>query len=72
MRPRYLLLLINHCRGYTVNYGHGRIEEADIKRGLEAYSSDLSLTLTRAELRGMCVPTGVGARLPLMKCQSSS
>lgn len=50
MRPRYLLLLINHCRGYAVNYGHHVIEEEDIAKGLEAYSNDLVVD-TDNELR---------------------
>jgi hypothetical protein len=41
MRPRYLLILIGHCRGMAVNYSHTRIQEADIDRGMVAYSNDL-------------------------------
>ncbi len=41
MRPRFLLNLISHCRGFAVNLEHEKIEEADIKRGFEAYSTDL-------------------------------
>src|SRR5438874_311242 len=41
MRPRALIDLVNHCRGFAVNLGHSRIEPEDIKKGLEAFSSDL-------------------------------
>ncbi len=41
MRPRALIDLANHCRGFAVNLGHQRIEPEDIKKGLEAFSSDL-------------------------------
>jgi hypothetical protein len=41
MRPRFLLNLINQCKSFAVNLNHTVIEEDDIKKGLEAYSSDL-------------------------------
>jgi hypothetical protein len=41
MRPRFLLSLISHCRGYAVNLGHERIESEDIRKGLNAFSTDL-------------------------------
>jgi len=41
MRPRGLIDLVNHCRGFAVNLGHPRIEAADIHKGLRAFSSDL-------------------------------
>jgi hypothetical protein len=41
MRPRFLLNLISHCRGYAVNLGHDRIEPDDIRKGLDAFSTDL-------------------------------
>jgi len=41
MRPRFLLDLINQCKSFAVNLNHSIIEEDDIKKGLEAYSSDL-------------------------------
>jgi hypothetical protein len=41
MRPRYLIELLNHCRGYAVNLNHERIQEQDVKSGLKAYSTDL-------------------------------
>ena len=41
MRPRNLLKLFNHCKGYAVNFGHSIIMEDDIAKGLKAYSQDL-------------------------------
>jgi len=41
MRPRFLLNLINQCKSFAVNLNHLIIEEGDIEKGLEAYSSDL-------------------------------
>jgi hypothetical protein len=41
MRPRALIDLANHCRGFAVNLGHIRIEAEDIRKGLQAFSSDL-------------------------------
>jgi len=41
MRPRFLLNIISHCRGFAVNLEHGKIEQADIDRGISAYSTDL-------------------------------
>jgi len=45
MRPRALIDLVNHCRGFAVNLGHSRIEPEDIKKGLEAFSSDLVMDI---------------------------
>jgi hypothetical protein len=41
MRPRGLIDLANHCRGFAVNLSHARIEIEDVAKGLEAFSSDL-------------------------------
>jgi hypothetical protein len=41
MRPRALIDLANHCRGFGVNLSHSRIEVEDVAKGLEAFSSDL-------------------------------
>jgi hypothetical protein len=41
MRPRALIDLANHCRGFAVNLGHARIEAEDIKKGVDTSSSDL-------------------------------
>lgn len=39
MRPRYLLQLINYCRGNAINFGRDRIDESDIEFGTSEYSS---------------------------------
>jgi hypothetical protein len=41
MRPRFLLNIISHCRGFAVNLEHEKIDETDIEKGLSAYSTDL-------------------------------
>jgi hypothetical protein len=41
MRPRNLLKMLAHCRGFAVNLGRERIEQGDILKGLKAYSLDL-------------------------------
>lgn len=41
MRPRSLLDLISHCRGYAVSLGHERIQKDDIEKGMAAFSDDL-------------------------------
>ena len=43
MRPRALIDLANHCRGYAVNLRHGKIENDDIRKGLQAFSSDIAV-----------------------------
>jgi hypothetical protein len=41
MRPRNLIKLVAHCRGFAVGLQHLRIEESDFEKGLKAYSLDL-------------------------------
>ncbi|ANG95808.1 hypothetical protein A8A54_04480 [Brucella pseudogrignonensis] len=41
MRPRNLIKLLGHCRGFAVGMGRARIEEIDFEKGLKAYSLDL-------------------------------
>lgn len=41
MRPRNLLKLFNHCRGFATNFNREVIEETDIEKGVRAYSADL-------------------------------
>jgi hypothetical protein len=41
MRPRSLLDLVGHCKGYALNLGHQRIEKDDIQKGCKAFSNDL-------------------------------
>lgn len=45
MRPRNLLKIFNHCRGFATNFRHAKIEEEDIEKGLRAYSNDLLVEL---------------------------
>ena len=47
MRPRNLLNIFNHCRGFATNFNHTRIEESDIEKGLKTYSADLVEELDR-------------------------
>lgn len=41
MRPRNLIRLVGHCRGFAVGLGHEKIGEEDIEKGLRSYSLDL-------------------------------
>jgi len=41
MRPRNLLKIFNHCRGFATNFNRQIIDDVDIEKGLKAYSSDL-------------------------------
>jgi hypothetical protein len=45
MRPRNILKIFNHCRGFATNFRHAKIDEEDIDRGLRAYSNDLLVEL---------------------------
>lgn len=47
MRPRNLLNLINHCRSVAINMQHQIIEERDIEKGADAFSTDLLVELSR-------------------------
>jgi hypothetical protein len=47
MRPRNLLKIFNHCRGFATNFNRQKIEEADIEKGLKSYSADLLDELDR-------------------------
>lgn len=46
MRPRYLMDLVNHCKGIAVTLGHAKIEAEDIEKGLNIFSSDLIADLS--------------------------
>jgi hypothetical protein len=41
MRPRNLLKIFNHCRGFATNFNRQIIDDVDIEKGLKTYSSDL-------------------------------
>lgn len=45
MRPRNVLKIFNHCRGFATNFRHTKIEEEDIEKGLRTYSNDLLVEL---------------------------
>jgi len=47
MRPRNLLKIFNHCRGFATNFNRQKIDESDIEKGLKTYSSDLLEELDR-------------------------
>ncbi|WP_316202955.1 MULTISPECIES: P-loop ATPase, Sll1717 family [unclassified Bradyrhizobium] len=47
MRPRNVLKIFNHCRGFATNFGRQKISEQDIDKGLTAYSHDLLEELDR-------------------------
>jgi hypothetical protein len=47
MRPRNLLKIFNHCRGFATNFNHRKIEESDIDKGMKTYSADLLEELDR-------------------------
>jgi hypothetical protein len=47
MRPRNVLKIFNHCRGFATNFGRQRISDPDIEKGLTAYSHDLLEELDR-------------------------
>lgn len=60
MRPRFLLNLVNHCKASAVNLKHARIEEADIDKGLAAFSVDV---LTDVEFEMNDIAPGAGDSL---------
>jgi hypothetical protein len=39
MRPRYVLQLINFCKGNAINFNRDRMDETDIEEGLSSFSS---------------------------------
>lgn len=45
MRPRNVLKIFNHSKGFANNFNHQRIEETDIEKGTKAYSQDLLVEL---------------------------
>jgi hypothetical protein len=56
MRPRYLLRLINYCKGNAINFGRDRVDESDIEAGLSQYSTDV-VTEIGLEIRDV-LPVG--------------
>jgi hypothetical protein len=47
MRPRNVLKIFNHCRGFATNFGRQKVGDQDIEKGLAAYSHDLLEELDR-------------------------
>jgi len=47
MRPRNLLKLVGHCKGFAVNLDHERIQPDDIRKGTAAYSNDVVIEADR-------------------------
>ena len=47
MRPRNLIKVFNHCRGAAGNFTREKIDNKDIEKGLDSYSSDLLQELDR-------------------------
>lgn len=47
LRPRNLIKLFQHCKGFAVNVSHEQIGADDVKSALEAYSRDLVTEINR-------------------------
>lgn len=47
MRPRNVLKLFSHARGFSVNFKKEKIDQDDFYKGLRAYSQDLLVELDR-------------------------
>lgn len=47
MRPRNLVKIFNHSRGFASNYNHEKIAVEDIEQGVDAYSEDILMELDR-------------------------
>jgi energy-coupling factor transporter ATP-binding protein EcfA2 len=47
MRPRNVLKIFNHAKGFANNFSRSKIIEEDIEKGLRAYSQDLVIELDR-------------------------
>jgi hypothetical protein len=47
MRPRNVLKIFNHARGFANNFNRAKITEDDLEKGLKAYSQDILLELDR-------------------------
>lgn len=45
MRPRNVIKMFAHAKGFAVNLAHQKIEEADLEKGIRAYSQDLLVEL---------------------------
>lgn len=45
MRPRNVIKIFSHARGFAANLNHEKIEESDLEKGVRAYSQDLIVEL---------------------------
>lgn len=45
MRPRNVLKIFSHSKGFASNFNHQKINESDIEKGLKAYAQDLLIEL---------------------------
>lgn len=45
MRPRNVLKIFSHSRGFAANLSHSKITESDLEKGVRAYSQDLLIEL---------------------------
>ncbi len=45
MRPRNVIKMFSHAKGFAANLSHQKIQEADLEKGILAYSQDLLVEL---------------------------
>ncbi len=45
MRPRNVIKIFSHAKGFASNLSHQKIEETDLEKGIRAYSQDLLVEL---------------------------
>lgn len=45
MRPRNVIKMFSHAKGFAANLNHQKIEESDLEKGVLAYSQDLLIEL---------------------------
>lgn len=68
MRPRNLLKIFSHMKGFANNLNHDKIDENDVEKGLRAYSQDLLIELGH-ELSDV-MPTGTNVLYRLIDCKA--
>ncbi|MEQ1536155.1 MAG: hypothetical protein ABL923_09785 [Burkholderiaceae bacterium] len=45
MRPRNVIKMFSHAKGFAANLSHSKIDESDLEKGIKAYSQDLLVEL---------------------------
>lgn len=45
MRPRNVIKMFSHAKGFAANLNHQKIDECDLEKGIRAYSQDLLVEL---------------------------